>query len=329
VNISGRWRRVKSQKSNLILFVAAVILIVMAPLWRLAVAPALKVVPTDIDLLRFYNGSLFRYVRPPGQAPVGDQPEKLGVTIQQREFSPLRGSTPTVALIEVDTAIIDSVSNSHVVDDKNTYAVNRRSAKQVPDSGSNRNRSGYHLVFPFNTPREDLPIWDELTGKTQKGAYSGQRTVNGAKAYLFKVEYGGQPVAPPPGFPTDMTGAQLKSILSRPGLPLGDSDVIRVAYKGNQSVEYLVEPTAGNLVSTRNVQESVYLSIDDPARGIALTQVITKLDYSETQASEVESATFASDEIKKLRLQFVYLPVMFLALGIGCLLVSLFALEKQ
>jgi hypothetical protein len=327
--MSGRWKQIKSQKANLILFIAALILILLAPLWRLAVAPALKVVPTDIDLLRFYSGSLFTYVRPPGQPPVGAQPEKLGVTIQAREFSPPRQSTPTVAVIEVDSAVINSADRAHLADEKNAFAVNRKTAVQVKDSGSNRNRSAYYLVFPFNTPKKDLPIWDETTSKTQKGVYSGQEKVQGVNTYVFKIEYGGQVVPPPPGFPERMTGAQLKSVLSRPALPVADSAVIKVDYKANQSLKYLIEPEAGNLVATRNVQESVYMSVNDPSTGVTLTQVITKLDFAETPTSTTSAATFASDEIKKLRLQFVYIPVLYLILGIGILLVSLFAGTKE
>lgn len=325
----GRWKQIKSHRANLILFVAALVLIVLAPLWRLAIAPALKVVPTDLDLLRFYNGSLFQYVRAPGQPPPGPRPQAMGVTIQAREFSPLRQSTGAVAVIQVNSAVINSADRTHLADEKNSFAVDRKTARQVADHGSNRNRSGYYLVFPFDTPKSDLPIWDELTGRTQKGAFGGQAKVDGVKTYVFKTEYGGQPAPPPAGFPSKMTGAQLKTILSQPGLPVADSSVIDINYKANQSVEYLIEPITGNLVATRDVQESVYMAVSDPATGVALTQVITKLDFSETAASQGEAATFASDEIKKFTLQFLYLPVGLFLLGAACLLISIFAGTRE
>jgi len=326
---TARWRIIKSSKANLVLFSAGLALILLAGFWRLGVAPALKVVPTDIDLLRFYNGTLVERVRPPGQPPVGQQPAPMDVIIQEREFNPVRRSTSKVAVIEVDSAVINAADRRRLSEKKEFFAVNRKSAKQVKGKGADRDRSGYCLVFPFNTPEADLPVFDELTGKTQKAVFAGREKIYGVNALVFKVEYGWQTAAMPEGFPSRMTGAQLKSILSNPALPVDDSDSLKVEYKGDLSLEFLVEPVAGNLIGTRNAHSSVRLSVNNPASHPAFTQVITTLNYSETVASLREASAFAHDEIAKLRLQFLYLPVGLLTLGIACLLIGAFAGVKE
>lgn len=320
--MSARWRAVKESKANLVLFVAGIFLIVLSGLWRFTIAPAIKVVPTDIDQVRFYDGHLSVYLTPPDRPPVNPSPETYTVTIQSKENNPVRLSTTDVAVIELQTAVINNADRQHLADDDSLFAVNRRTAQQVADHGANKDRRGYYLVFPFDTPKANMPIWDPQTGKAQNGVFEGQAKVDGVNTYRFKVAYTGQPAVPPAGFPTEMTGAQLKSVLGNPGLGVGDTDAIKINYKANESIEYLVEPVSGNLVATRDAVESIYMSASDPARFFSLTQVINKLDYTELASSQQEAATFASDEIKKIRLQFLYLPIGYLLLGIACALIG-------
>lgn len=327
--MSSRWRRVKDSKANLVLFVVGIFLIVLSGFWRYTIAPAIRVVPTDIDLVRFYDGHLSTYLTPPGQPPVNPSPKTYNVTIQAKENNPVRRSTTGVAVIELQTSVINSADNQRLATDDSLFAVNRRSAQQVGDHGANKDRSGYYLVFPFDTPKANIPIWDPLTGKTQNGVYLGQRKVGGVNTYRFKVSYAGQPAVAPPGFPTEMTGAQLKSMLGDPALGVGDGDAIKVEYKANQNINYLIEPIAGNLVVTRDAVDSIYLSASDPARSFSVTQVVSKFDYKELASSQQEAATFASDEIKKISLQFLYLPAGYLLLGIFCTLVGFFTAEKS
>jgi hypothetical protein len=321
---SGRWLSAKSKRSNLALIIAGIALVLLSPLWRFAIAPAIKVVPTDLDLLRFYDGVLVEYVRAPAQPAVGPEPSRTAITLQVREFNPIGRSTPTVSVIELESSLINSASRAHIADENTFYAVNRRTAEQVKGHGSDKDRSGYFLIFPFNTPPETLPAWDPLTGRTQNARFVRQERVGDVDTNVYQVRYSGQPAVPPAGFPTEMTGAQLKVALSAPGLPAGDSDKIKVDYKANNSYELLVEPIMGNLVATRDVESSVYMSVEDQARSLSMTRVIRKLDYSETDASQKEAAAFALNEIKKAKLQFVYLPVGFLVLGIACFLIGFF-----
>lgn len=327
---AARWAAIKAQKANLVLFCAALFLVVLALLWRLVIAPAIKVVPTDIDLVRSASGKLTVYATTSeGQAsPV--QPVPVDVTIQQREFNPPSRSTSKVALLQTDTATVNQATRERLSDVTHRYAVDRRTARQVPGHGSDEDRSGYFLIFPFNTPRSDLEVWDELTARTQKASFDRDDELYGVKVYVFKEQYAGQPVPVPQGYPRQMTGAQVKAFLGRPDLPVADAEVLDIEYKANLVLEYLVEPTAGNLVGTRDAQESVYMSVSggQAAQSFTQTQVVTKLDYTDTAAGLQEGAAFAADEMKKIRLQFVYLPVGFFLLGLACLLIAVFTTPR-
>ena len=332
--MSSRWRGVKSNKANLVLFTVGIFLIVLSGLWRFTIAPAIRVVATDLDLVRFYDGHLSDFVRPPGQPPVGPTPINYSVTIQSKESNPVGRSTTSVAVIEVQSAVIDSASRKHLSDDTSLFAVDRQNAQQVRDHGADQNRAGYYLVFPFDTPRANIPIWDPTTGKAQKGTFVKQEKFDGVTVYVFKVAYAGQPAVQPAGYPKQVTGAELKSMLSDPALPVADGDTINIEYKANESIEYIVEPIGGTLVSMTNAAGSVYMSATDAtptasAVAFSLTQVVSKLDFTETPTSQQTAATFASDEIKKIDLQYDYLPIGFLILGIVCTLIGWFTAIKE
>ena len=325
---ASRWQSIKSKKSNLALLIAGVALVLLAPIWHFAVAPALKVVPTDIDMLRSYQGTMRQFARPPGQG--AGAAATYNILVEQREFNPLGASTPEVAVLELDTSFIDTAGHKRLTESRTRYAVDRRSAKQVKDGVSARPRGGYFLVFPFNTPKADIPVWDDATGRPQVGVFSGKTTYGGVSAYVFKEEYSDQPLAsPPPGFPARMTGAQMKQMLGAQVAGVADTDVITADYRGSLATEFLVEPVSGSLVGIREASRTESVLLKDLTNGLALGRDIEKLDVKETVTSLSGGASFASEEIKKIRLQYEYIPLGLLALGIACALIGAFAGVKD
>lgn len=319
MNLRARWLAMKSKKADLILFFAGLALIALALLWRTVVAPALRVVPTDIDMMRFYDGAATDYL-----TEAGGSPRVTEVSIQERVYNPLGRSTSSVAVLAVDSALIDKADNSRLLEGKSYFAIDRRNARQVRGHGSDADRSGYYLIFPFDTPRTDLRVWDPLTGKAQNARYSGTRTVDGVETYRFMVSYGGQPIPPPEGMPKTITGAQAKSLTGRGDLPVADGARVEVSYRANNSYELLVEPRMGNLVSRLDERQSIFMDIAFGETRNTVAQVVRKLDFSETGASQAGAATFAAGEIEKWDLQSVYLPLGFLLLGIACSLIGFF-----
>jgi hypothetical protein len=323
--LSMRWRAVKSHRANLALFIIGLVLIVMAPVWRFAVAPAIKVVATDFDRITFSAGTLATYVNPPGGARIGVTPLSTPVTLQQRAFNPIGKSTTDVALLQIDSQLIRSDDRVRLSQVTHKYAIDRITARQVPGHGSDINRTGYYYVFPFDTPAADIKVWDNLSETARTAMFVRKENGYGINVYAFTMKYGGQSVPAPPGFPARMTGAQLKAVLPETQAALGDADVLNISFKGNLTTEFLVEPVSGSLVGVKSNGQSVFMSVEDTTRGLSFTQVVYKLDYSENTTSLQAGANFAKDEIAKINLQFIYLPLGFLLLGIACTLIGLFA----
>ena len=195
---------------------------------------------------------------------------------------------------------------------------------------SARPRGGYFLVFPFSTPKSDIPVWDDATGRPQVGVFKGQTKYAGVNAYIFREDYSDQPLAsPPPGFPVRMTGSQLKQMLGAQVAGVADADAITAEYRGSLSAEFLVEPVSGSLLGTRVASRSESVLFKDQANGLALGRDVEKLDVNETVTSLSGGASFASDEIKKIRLQSEYIPLGLLALGIACAIIGAFAGVKN
>lgn len=320
VDFSSRWQRIRSKKSNLVLFFAGLALILLALVWRVAVAPAIKVVPTDIDMVRLYDGVLTDYA-------AGDsrQPARTDIRIEAREFNPLGRSTSSVAVLDLNSALVSKPDNRRVLETKSRFAIDRRTARQVPGHGSDMTRSGYCLIFPFNTPKADIKVWDPLTGREQKAKFAGTRKVNKVQTYKFLVAYGGQEITAPVGLPKSMTGTQIKQLTESPNLGIADAQSFDLRYRANNSYELLVEPKMGNLVATRDERRSIYIDLNaGGVTALSIAQVVRKLDFSETAASQAGAATFASDEIKKWTLQSLYIPAGYLLLGIACVIIGFF-----
>jgi len=323
---SSRRRAIKRQKANLALVVAGCLIMLLAVAWRLAIAPALKVEPTDIDQVLYYSGAVTYYVNPPGQPAVGAQPVRVPVRIETFFSSRPTDSTPSTAILTTETNIFSADTGQVLSTIKHTYAIDRKTGKMVGNNKADRDRSGYYLVFPFDTPRWTAPLWSELTGKTCPAKYQKSETVDRVSVYDFAMSYGNQPVAVPPnGFPAELTGAQLKEILSMPDLTIGDSQVMAPLYTGSSAVNLKVEPRMGTIVETSRFQESVSMTVNAPSGDLLVTRALYSLDYSQVQQSVAQSAEFARDEVAKLKLQFVYIPLGLLVLGLAILAIGLFA----
>ncbi len=322
---SRRWRDARSQKANLVLLIAGLVLVILAPLWRFAVAPALKIVATDTDRMIFYTGTLTRYLRPEGEALTGTEPQGTDVTIQVRYSNPIGKSTTGVALLQADTELIRTSDKVRLGESRHSYAIDRRTAKQVPGHGSDMDRTGYYLFFPFNTEAGRLDVWDDSSAAAQEAVFARKARMYGVDVYIFTMRYSGKRVPAPEGFPERITGARLKSIIPSQAPAAEDSGVFDVTYRGNLVREYVVEPVSGTQVGVTRTRESVFMAVDDPDRGVSCTQVVYKLDHEEKPESLQEGGDFAAHEIAKITLQFLYIPLLFLLLGFACALVGFFA----
>lgn len=323
--LEERWRAIRRSRANLALVIAGGALIVMSPVWHFAVAPAIRVVANDFDSLYTYEGTLTTFVNPPGQPGVGGTPERAPVLIEQRLSGRPDLSTTSISAVQENVRTLAADTGDEISAQERILTLDRKTGELVKAAGADRVRSGYYVVFPFDTPKKDLPYWVEQTGKAVKAHFEGGRDVEGLSVNEFAVEYHNVPVGAPAGFPGTMTGAQLKGLLDMPGLAVSDVDPLELTYLGAGRRTVLVEPEAGTPVELNGVEESVSVAAGKAGAGFAVTRLVSSLRYSQSKQSVKQAAVFARDEVAKLRLQFAYIPLGLAALGIAVLLVGTFA----
>jgi len=321
-----RWKVIKRQRSNSTLVIAGCALILLAFAWRLAIAPALKVVPTNIDELLYLNGTITNFVNPPGQLAAGSaQPAQ--VQLNRRLFSRPLDSTTKTAIMKTEDNVFTRDPRTLLSTTGRVYALDRRTGAMVSDKRADQRRSGYLLVFPFNSPASSVPLWSELTGRTYPAKYVKSEKFNGIEVYDYQMAYGNQPLAKPPaGYPDTLTGAQARQILSTAVPALADNQTVKPIYAGSSVVALKVEPKSGTIVSIDRFEESVSITINGPgANAVAMTQALNSVAYSQLPQSSAAVAVYAKDQLAKFRLQFAYIPLGMLVLGFAVLLAGLFA----
>ena len=326
-NLVERWRAIKRSRANLALLIAGCVLLVLALAWRFAIAPSVKVVASDFDQLYFYEGTLTTYINPPGlPVPAGGMPARKSVIVESRVFSRFELCTPGTSVVEEDTRLLSRETEEEISKFKRVYAIDRKTGEMVKGRGSDSDRGGYYIVFPFNTPRARVPVWSELTGKTHQANFGKDSKLEGLPVYEFALEYHNEPVAKAPeGFPAELTGRQLKDILQMPDLSISDEAIVKPSYLGGAVADFSVEPNMGTIARMGGAQQTVSLQAGGEGSGFMGTRLLYRLEFSQTKNSVTQTVTFAREEVSKLRVQFLYIPLLLLALGIACLLVGGFA----
>jgi hypothetical protein len=328
--LAKRWRAIKKSRANLALVIAGCILIALALAWRFAIAPSIKVVASDFDQFYFYEGNLTTYLNPPGQPVLAaGTPSRKSVILERRVFSRFELTTPGTSVVEEDTRLLSREGGQEISKTKRVYAIDRKTGQLVKDRGSDRDRSGYYIVFPFDTPREGVSVWSESNGKTQPANISKKAKLEGLPVYEFVLEYHNEPVAKAPeGFPAELTGRHLKNILQMPDLSISDEATVKPSYLGGAVADFSVEPKMGT-VTRMNTQQTLSLQAGGAGSGFMVTRLLNKLELTESKSSVTDAVNFASEEVSKLKLQFVYIPLLLLVVGIASLLVGSFAGVKR
>jgi hypothetical protein len=99
-----------------------------------------------------------------------------------------------------------------------------------------------------------------------------------------------------------------------------------MSYIAAGHADVFVEPRSGTPVDRRGVDEAVSVAVTVAGKGTpSVTRLLYSLSYSASNASVQDAVSLARDEIAKLRLQFVYIPLGFLLFGIAVFAVGAFA----
>lgn len=327
--VSSRYKKIKSIKANLILVILGIALILLAPFWHLVVSPLLKVIPTDFNLLRQYNGDLTEYANPPGEPAVGQTPLVKQVILEYFILSRPDLSTRGTSVVGIEIKFLDKSNGETLYESKKNFGLKRRTGELVDFDKSGNKEAGYFIVFPFDTSSNAVPVWFDTADRTSDAVFVKKTRVMGLPVYEFNLEVKDLPVSAPPGFPDEYTGAQLKSSFSKPELGVGDEEICKAKYLANISFAFMVEPRMGNIAKTTTGKIDLLLGVSQPQSGFKATLLLSNFAFSENEDSVGRSVTFARDELSKRQLQFVYIPIFLLGLGVVVLVIGLFAGVKM
>ncbi len=282
---------------NLALVIAGCVLVIMSPIWRLVVAPALKVVAGDFDFVYFYEGSLLVHS--------GPTESTTPTALEQFVISRPDLSSESVSAVREQLRLFDKRTQADLDSATHYLAMNRQTGELRKAKGC-KSASGFYIVFPFNSPKGDVPVWIQRARAAVKARFVKEDTVQGVKVYRYDLEYHNLPCSPPPGFSNTVSVGDVIAQLPE-GFSAGAADPLAATYPTAGKASYFVEPRMGSIADIRNVEESVAMKIQSST--LSATSLVYRLQYKMNSSAVKTASTFARDEASKLRLQTAWIPI--------------------
>jgi len=313
----------KRYRFGIILLIIGVIIVVMAPIWKWAIAPSFLKLPCDIDITPVYEGTLKLYVNQEAMTLLPEGKEKIIPIKITRKEKGVPGISDSNTVI-VKESVVTTSGGTIISKFENYYALDRKTSKNVPSHKSNRNRKGYSILLPVGTKKSTYEMWDDDTETTTKAKFVKELTRDGnkhkrVKLYLFSGKSEATFVKPPIGLPEKLTGKQIKEIIGKPNLALADNELFPITYLKKINAEFSVEPRTGSIVDVPKYSE-VYL-VDASTLGMEPIK-LASIDYSQTDESVRECIDDSAKYFSMLDIVTLWIPLIFLVIGLLVLLFS-------
>ncbi|XVX21870.1 DUF3068 domain-containing protein [Actinomycetota bacterium] len=192
---------------GLLTFGLGVLLLVMAPVIKFAVAPGLLKAPIDLDVTLPHGGENFTYL----SAKDGGEivlpyvsvsrhirtntelsNDKVGVYEQALCLSRSDDKAQLPCTTGSDDRTIANYYRSFAFDRKTAQAVNGNVCGSDGKSACNNtyndkpvSREGVGSIFPMGTEKKDYLVWDDPSGKAWPAKFSGTEKIEGLETYKF------------------------------------------------------------------------------------------------------------------------------------------------
>jgi hypothetical protein len=313
--------------------VIGVILIVFAPVWRWVIAPQFTKVPNNIDITSIYKGSLTLYVNPQKFTlyPKGKQ-VIVPLTITRRDTSQPGKSDSTAAAIK-EQLVAKGPAAKTFIRWTRYYAVDRKSSENIAGHNSDMSRQGYYIMLPMGTKKTPYQLWDDDLQKTGEAKFVRVETRQGnkhkqVKVFVFKVT--GTPetmIKPPMGLSATLPGKTIKAILGNPNIALPDNTMFPIEYMKKTDASLVAEPRTGAIVDIPMYHEEYYANAALPGEKANLLPLAV-LDYGQTSASVRAVVDYSAKYFGLLDLVTMWLPIIFLVVGLIVLLIGIFPGDK-
>ncbi|GAA2992270.1 DUF3068 domain-containing protein [Streptosporangium longisporum] len=297
---------------GLVLIGIGAFLLVLAPLVRFQVAPALIAAPADqygISKLEADDAQYFS-VGDKGKVVTGD----LDITVTTRgDVAGAQGDR----VVWDEVMVVNDVTNSNPLI---TYSERRSAFNKYTGEGINccsvkindepAQLQGQIYKWPFDVEKKTYSVFNSTTGKAFDARFVTEEQVGGLRVYRFEQ------TIPPTTIDT------LSAPASYLGMDeTGDVEVDRV-YDGVNT--FWIEPATGSPVRQEQQRHDVLKTKDGVERSVAF--VATAKMTQQTQDDLVKNATDGKNTIAMLR---TTIPLVLLVLGLALVISGLLLVRRR
>jgi hypothetical protein len=309
------------------LIIIGVIIVVLAPVWKWAIAPQVVKLPDNLDVTSIYEGALSLYIDPASLSPLPpDTPVRIPLTITRKDISDPAKSNGSTAVIK-ETAVAKGPGGKDFVNYTKYYALDRKTAKNVTSSQANlTNRRGYSITMGFFVNKNGVfPFWDDDTETVTNLQFIKTDTMSGFKykdipVVVFKAQGSGKTKSPPLGLPATVSGSQIKGLLNNTSAPFNDTQQYPIDYIKSITATVIVDQKAGSIVDLPKYNETY--SVDASALGMGNIK-LASLDYAQTPESIKDVLDNSAKSYMLLNAVEIWIPVALLVIGLIILIIGL------
>jgi Porin PorA len=310
---------VKLSKGGIVCVIIGLVLVLIAPVWKWGIAPSVVKLPDTIDQTLIYEGVLTLHVDPTSMSPLPpEMAVKIPLTIIRKDISDPAKSDKDVAVVK-EPLVAKGPGNQDFLSYTKYYALDRKTAKNVPGHNSNVDRKDYSLTLGFFVDKDGTyRLWDDDVANSGALEYVKTTKMDGLKYKdIDVIEFKGstepeKTVSPPLGLPSKISGAQIKAVLNNPGLPFNDTDMYPIDYLKKTSGAFRTDQKTGSIFDVIKNKEEYY--VDATALGMGKLLLGT-LEYSQTPLNVKENLDLAAKNYMLLDSVEIYFPVIMLILG--------------
>lgn len=316
----------RKSRAGLALVVTGCILLLLAPAWRLGIAPLFLRLPDDLEVIGAYTGKMTLFAEretskfyPPGQEVT------TPIRIDSMDTSVPSLSNRRVLVMKERVLVSDAATGEALegLRPETMYVLDRRTCRNIPGIIEGIERRGYTVKLPMGARKKVYAMWDDdleasIPCRFVKEARLDGGRVKGLKVYVYRVGGSIEKMAkPPPGLPESITGKAAKAATGNPGLPIADDREIKLEYFKRTDATLFVEPTVGTTLYVPRHRYQYFMK-NPPGRSPTY-QKLAEVEYAKDRASTIEDIDSSTKYIRLINLDKKGVPFFFLLMGLALL----------
>jgi len=332
----------KRRATGIVLVVIGGVFLLMAPVWRLAIAPLFIRIPVDLEVESKFKGTLKVFLDRQKMVPYPRGAEEvvpLGIHATEEAVP---GQTDPDTIVIHETVVVKDGRTGQPLEGvrpNRYYVLDRMTCENVPygirvgGKTFKTDRYGYSLKYPMDAEKTTYEFYDDELKRTIPSEFVAASRIDGreykdVEVYSYRIDTGMEKMAqPPPGVPAELTGKVIKELLGMPGLPISDSTRIPLDYYKKLDAVQVVEPRTGIVVDTPKNEYSYY--VNTAPTGAPNYMKIATVSYSTPGGAAASVIDDCAKYFGLMDADVVGIPLMFLVVGISLLAPGVVILSRK